>query len=75
MELLLRLVEVAHTDLTEVTRMELVKVDTVVMLTTGITATTGMLAMLANSPVAGRYVSAFLTILVQASRLYIHPYG
>jgi hypothetical protein len=39
-------VEVAHTDLTEVTRMVLVHVDTVVMLTTSKTATTRMLSVL-----------------------------
>ena len=40
-------VEVAHTDLTKVTRMVLVHVDTVMVLTTSKTTTTGMLAVLA----------------------------
>ena len=42
-ELVLELVEVPHTNLTEVTRVVLVDVGTVVVLTTGHTATTGML--------------------------------
>ena len=46
-ELLLRLVEVTHTDFTEVTGMVLVDVGAVVVLTTGHTTTTGMLAVLA----------------------------
>jgi hypothetical protein len=39
-------VEVSHTDLTEVTRMVLVHVDAVMMLTTSKTATTRMLSVL-----------------------------
>jgi len=39
--------EVTHTDLTEVSRMVLVHVNAVVVLTTGKTTTTGMLAVLA----------------------------
>jgi len=39
--------EVTHTDLTKVSRMVLVHVDTVVVLTTSKTTTTGMLAVLA----------------------------
>jgi hypothetical protein len=46
-EAVLHLVEVAHTDLSEVTRMVLVDVGPVVVLTTGHTTTTGMLAVLA----------------------------
>jgi hypothetical protein len=57
-ELLLGLVEVTHTDLTEVTRMVLVDVGTVVVLTTGHTATTGGLAVLANSTVTGGHMAA-----------------
>ena len=46
-ELVVGLVEVSHTDLTEVTRMVLVHVDTVMMLTTSKTTTTRMLSVLA----------------------------
>jgi hypothetical protein len=49
---LLSLVEVTHTNLTKVTRMELVEQDTVMMLTTGVTASRRMLAVLANTTVA-----------------------
>jgi hypothetical protein len=57
-ELLLGLVEVTHTDLTEVTGMVLVNVGTVVVLTTGHTATTGGLAVLANTTVTGGHMAA-----------------
>lgn len=39
-ELLVGLVEISHTDLTEVTRMELIEIDSMVMLTSSITTTT-----------------------------------
>ena len=45
-------VEVPHADLSEVARMVLVEVDAMVMLTTGVTATSGMLAVLANTAVS-----------------------
>lgn len=57
-ELLVGLVEVTHTNLTEVTRVELVDVGTVVVLTTGHTATTGGLAVLADTTVTGRHMAA-----------------
>ena len=57
-ELLVGLVEVPHTNLTEVTRVELVDVGTVVVLTTGHTATTGGLAVLADTTVTGRHMAA-----------------
>lgn len=50
--------EVAHTDLTEVTRVVLVDVGTVVVLTTGHTTTTGGLAVLADTTVTGGNVAA-----------------
>jgi len=56
-ELLLGLVEVAHTDLTEVTGVELVNVGTVVVLTTGHTTTTGALAVLADTTVTGGHMA------------------
>lgn len=57
-ELVLQLVEVAHTDLSEVTWMVLVDVGAVVVLTTGHTTTTGMLPVLADTTVTGRDVTA-----------------
>ena len=50
--------EVSHTDLSEVTRMVLVHVDLVVVLTTGKTTTTGMLAVLADTSVTCGNVTA-----------------
>jgi hypothetical protein len=56
--LLVGLVEVTHTDLTEVTGVELVNVGAVVVLTTGHTATTGRLAVLADTTVTGGHMAA-----------------
>ena len=56
-ELLLGLVEVPHTDLTEVTGVVLVQVGAVVVLTTGHTATTGALAVLADTTVTGGHMA------------------
>lgn len=53
-ELVLQLVEVSHTDLSEVTRMVLVDVGTVVVLTTSHTTTTRMLSGFAYTTVTGR---------------------
>lgn len=50
--------EVTHTDLTEVTGVELVNVGAVVVLTTGHTATTGRLAVLADTTVTGGHMAA-----------------
>ena len=47
--LLLSQMEVTHTDLSEVTRMVFVEVDSVMMLTAGITTTSGMLTVFANT--------------------------
>lgn len=62
-------VEVAHTDLTKVTRVVLVHVGTVVVLTTSKTATTGVLSVLANTTVTGGDVSTLLSVVVQTGRL------
>lgn len=56
-ELVLELVEVPHTNLSEVTWMVLVDVGTVVVLTTSHTTTTGMLSVLANTTMTGRDVT------------------
>lgn len=62
-EVVLLLVEVSHTNLTEVTRMVLVDVRSVVVLTTGHTTTTGMLAVLADTTVTGRDVTTAIQIV------------
>ena len=62
------LVEVSHTDLTEVTGVVLVHVGTVVVLTTGKTTTTGVLAVLADTTVTGRDVAAVLAGLRESGR-------
>lgn len=67
-ELVLELVEVPHTNLTEVTRVVLVDVGTVVVLTTGHTATTGRLAVLANTTFTGRDMATVLAGLGKAGR-------
>jgi hypothetical protein len=53
----LELVEVSHTDLSEVTGMVFIQVGSVVVLTTGHTTTTGMLAVLSDTTVTGRDVT------------------
>jgi hypothetical protein len=67
-EVVLLLVEVPHTNLTEVTRMVLVHVGTVVVLTTGKTTTTGVLAVLTDTTVTGRDVAAVLAGLRESGR-------
>lgn len=56
-EVRLLLMEVPHTNLSEVTRVVLVKVSAVVVLTTGHTTTTGVLAVLADTTLTGRDVA------------------
>jgi hypothetical protein len=57
-EVVALLVEISHTDLSEVTWMVLVHVGSVVMLTTSKTTTTWMLAVLSYTTVTGGNVSA-----------------
>lgn len=56
--MVLLLVEVSHTNLSEVTGMVLVHVGTVVVLTTSKTTTTGMLAVLSDTSLTGGNVAA-----------------
>jgi len=58
--------ELAHTDLTEVTRMVLVEEDAVMVLTTGITTTSRMLTVLSDTTVTGGHVSPLFPVLVVA---------
>jgi len=51
-------VELPHTDLTEVTRVILVEVDSVVVLPSGVTATSRMLAVLPDATVSHLDVAA-----------------
>merc|ERR1712134_18471 len=64
--LVVGLVEVAHANLPEVSRMVFVEVDTVVMLATSVTATTRVLAVLADTTLTVGNVSASLTALLQS---------
>lgn len=57
--------EVTHTNLTEVTRMVLVEVDSVVVLTTGLTSTTWMLSVLSDTTVTHTHVSSEASSLLQ----------
>eukprot|EP00619_Florenciella_sp_RCC1007_P000997 CAMPEP_0205922080 /NCGR_PEP_ID=MMETSP1325-20131115/13892_1 /ASSEMBLY_ACC=CAM_ASM_000708 /TAXON_ID=236786 /ORGANISM="Florenciella sp., Strain RCC1007" /LENGTH=149 /DNA_ID=CAMNT_0053290033 /DNA_START=43 /DNA_END=489 /DNA_ORIENTATION=- len=61
-----KLVEVPHAHLTEVTRVELIKQNAVVVLATGVTAATGVLAVLADTAMAGRHLATRLTVLGEA---------
>lgn len=72
MELVRSLVEVAHTNLSEVSGMVLVEVGSVVMLTTGVTATTGVLAVLADTTMTSGHVSSLFAVLVKSGRLWLH---
>lgn len=60
-EVVALLMEIPHSDLSEVTRMVLVHVCSVVMLSTSQTSTTGMLAMLSYTTVAGGDVTAAIS--------------
>jgi hypothetical protein len=66
-EVVLLLVEVPHTDLSEVTWMVLVHVGSVVMLTTSKTTTTGMLAVLSYTSVSGRDMAAAMKMSVHCT--------
>lgn len=57
--------EVTHTYLSEVTRVILIEQGTVVVLTSSVTTTSGMLSVLSDTTVTGRDVSSVLTRLSQ----------
>lgn len=63
-------VEVAHADLTEVTRVELIHQDSVVVLTTSVTTTSRMAPVLTDTTVTGTHVSSFLSVVVKSGRLF-----
>ena len=57
------LVEPAHTDLSEPTRVELVEENAVVVLATSVTATSGVRAVLTDTAMTGRHVTTLLARL------------
>lgn len=67
-EVVLLLVEVPHTDFTEVTGMVPVEIGPVVVLTTSHTTTTGMLPVLAHTSVTGRDVTTVLSCFGESGR-------
>ena len=59
-----------HTNFTKITRMEHIHVDSVVMLTTGKTTTTGMFPVLSNTTVTGGNVyKLIISEIVSIDRL------
>ncbi|KAL8037767.1 hypothetical protein ABFS82_11G059700 [Erythranthe guttata] len=67
-ELVSELVEVAHTDLPEVSGMVLVEEDAVVVHASGVSSASGMLAVLSDTAVSGADVASLLPVLPQAGR-------
>jgi hypothetical protein len=61
--------EVAHTDLTEITRVILVESNSVHVLATSVATTGGMLAVLADTAIAAVHATALLPVLLLGSRL------
>lgn len=55
--------------LSEVTRVELIHQDSVVVLTTSVTTTSGMAPVLTDTTVTGTHVSSFLSVVVKSGRL------
>lgn len=60
--------EVAHTDLSEVTRVVLVEQDAVVVHASGVAAATGVLPVLPDASVSGAHVPPLLPVLLEAGR-------
>lgn len=67
-ELVAKLVEVTHTDFTEITRVILIEENPVVVHTSGVSPTTRMLSVFADSTMAGANVSSLLPVLLETSR-------
>jgi hypothetical protein len=61
-------VELTHTDFTKVTRVIFIEESSVVVLTTGITTTTRMLTVLADTAMTHLDVAALLACFVEAGR-------
>lgn len=56
--------------LSEITRVEFIHQDSVMVLTTGVTAATGVSSVLSDTAVTSGDVAAFLAVLVQTGRLH-----
>uniref|UniRef100_A0A7N0U1I4 Uncharacterized protein n=1 Tax=Kalanchoe fedtschenkoi TaxID=63787 RepID=A0A7N0U1I4_KALFE len=67
-ELVPQLVEVPHTDLTEVTWMVLVEQNPVVVHASGVTPTSGMLPVLPDTSMPGTHVASLLPVLAKPRR-------
>jgi len=63
-------VKCSHTNLTEVTWVILVEVDSVMVLATSVTPTTGMLTVLSDTTVTVTHVSSELSCLTKSSWLW-----
>jgi hypothetical protein len=59
-------VESSHSDLSEVTRVELIHQNSVVVLTSGITTTSRMGSVLTNTTVTSTNVSSLLSVVVES---------
>jgi hypothetical protein len=66
----LLVVEVPHTHLTEVTRVILVKGNSVHVLATSVTATGSVLAVLADTAITAVHATALLPVLLLCGRLH-----
>ncbi|KAJ0548353.1 hypothetical protein HanIR_Chr08g0382821 [Helianthus annuus] len=68
MELVAEPVEVPHTNFTEETGMVLVEKDPVVVHTSSVTTTSGMLTVLSDTTMSSAHVTALLPVLPQSGR-------
>lgn len=68
---MLFLVEIPHAHLTEVTWVVLVEVDAMVMLTAGVTSTSGMLTVLANTTMTVAHMPSELPCFTQSGWLLV----
>jgi hypothetical protein len=68
-------VKVTHTDLSEITRVILIHHNTVMVLTTSVTATTRVMTVTSDTTVTGRYVTALFPVLVISGRHIERNYG
>ena len=71
MELVAELVEIPHTDFTEETRVVLVEENAMVVHTSSVSTTTGMLAVLADTTMACAHVAALLPVLLEAGSHFL----
>ena len=65
MVVVLLLMEVTHTDLSEVTRVILIEEDSVMVLSTSVTTSTRVLPVLTDTTVTGTDVSALMSVTLQ----------